>query len=80
MLMGEYVLCRGSLAIATSIEVDKKATADLSTASSPRTTMTKMLAMTMTLREGSTIEPANTAFSYPSQNLKWLTLNLLGTQ
>jgi hypothetical protein len=64
MFTGEYVLLCGGLAIATAMDVDEKATADLSAASSARTTMTKMLATTMTLREGSAIWPANAAFFY----------------
>jgi hypothetical protein len=35
MFMGGYALLHGSLAIATAMEVDKNATADLSTASTP---------------------------------------------
>jgi hypothetical protein len=46
------------------MDVDKKATTDLSTASPFITMMTKTLAITMTLREGSAIGPANAAFSY----------------
>jgi hypothetical protein len=49
MLTREYVLHRSSLAIATAMEVDKKATADLSTALSARTTMMKTLAIITTL-------------------------------
>jgi hypothetical protein len=45
----------GSLVIATAMEVDKKATADLSAVLSARTATTKMLAMSETLREGSAI-------------------------
>ncbi len=62
--MGEYVLLSGSLVIATAIEVNEKATTDLSTALSARTTMTKTLSMVTTLREGSGIGTANAAFSY----------------
>jgi hypothetical protein len=60
----EYALLCGGLAIRTVMEVDKKATTDLSAASSARTMMTKMLAITTTLREGRAIWPANAAFSY----------------
>jgi hypothetical protein len=45
------------------MEVDKKAAVDLSTASSTRTTMIKMLATMMKLREESANRPANVAFS-----------------
>jgi hypothetical protein len=64
MFTGEYFLLCGGLAIATAIEVDKKATADLSAALSAKTTTTMTLATMMTFREGSAIGPANTAFSY----------------
>jgi hypothetical protein len=64
MFMGEYALLSSSLAIVTAMEVDENAIADLSAALSARTTMTKMLATTTTLREGSAIRLANTAFSY----------------
>jgi hypothetical protein len=58
MFTEEYALLRGGLAIAT------KTTADLSAVSPARTTTTKMLATMPTLREGSAIGLANTAFSY----------------
>jgi hypothetical protein len=45
----------GSLAIATVMEVDKKATADLSAVLSARTETMKMMAMSTTLRKGSAI-------------------------
>jgi hypothetical protein len=64
MFMGEYVLLRGSLAIAAAMEVDKKATADLSAALSATTAKTKMLATMATLREESAMWPANAASSY----------------
>ncbi len=64
MFTGEYFLLCSCLVIATAIEMDKKATTDLSAALFATTTMTKMLAMMTTLREGSTIGPANAAFSY----------------
>ena len=54
----------GSLAIATAMEVDKKATTDLSAVSSARTTRMKTLAIMTTMRERSAIGPANAAFSY----------------
>ena len=49
-----------SLAIATAMEVEEKATADLSAMSSARTAMTKMAARSTTLRERS----ATMVFSY----------------
>jgi hypothetical protein len=64
MFAGEYVLLHGSLSIATAMEVDKKATTDLSAALSTTTMAMKTLVTTKTLREGSTIRPANAAFSY----------------
>jgi hypothetical protein len=64
MFTGEYVLFCSSLAIATAMDVDKKATADLSAALSARMTTTKMLATKITLRKGLTIWPAYAAFSY----------------
>ncbi len=57
-------MLHSGLAIATAIEVDKKAPADLSAVSSARTTMTKTMATMITLMEGSAIGPANTAFFY----------------
>jgi hypothetical protein len=62
MLVGEYVLLRFGLAIATAMEVNKKATTDLSTVLSARTMTKKTLVTTKTLREGSAIRPANAAF------------------
>jgi hypothetical protein len=50
---GDYVLLIEGLAIVPVMEVDEKATANLSAALSSRTTKT--------LREGSAIGPANTA-------------------
>jgi hypothetical protein len=52
------------LAIATAMEVDKKATTGLSAASSARTSITKVLATMTAWREGRAIGLANAAFPY----------------
>ncbi len=80
MFTGEYILLCGGLAIATTMEVDKKATIDLSAALPTRTTATKTLAMTTTLREGSATASQRSILLYPVRRGNATTSRTRGTR